>query len=80
MKDEPYKMNKNEIKHSWKKMSDTVRNAVIKRNMDILKNPESDDRAVGIATKNLILINAQNMILDDIQSTDNTITINIKEE
>ncbi len=62
---ENYKLNPSELKHGWLKMSATIRNKIVKRNMDILNDPNSTDRAIGIATKNLIAINAQNIQLDD---------------
>lgn len=65
-------------RHGWQ-MSDDIRDAIIERNLAILQNPLSSDRAVGIATKALLAINAQNISLDDDTPDTNKIQIDIRE-
>ena len=61
-------------------MSDTIRNKIIKRNLQIIDDPKSDARAIGIATKNLININKQNIDLDtETPKQNNEVIIKIEE-
>jgi len=70
-----------EMKHCWKRMNDTVRNKVLKSCMDVINDPKSSARDKGIAVKNLIMINKQNMELDvNTPQANNDITINIVEK
>lgn len=69
---------RSESKHSWR-MSDDIRDLIIARNLQILENPDSTDRAIGIASKLLLMVNAQNISLDDDTPDNNTIQIDIRE-
>lgn len=79
MKNRPYQLTKDQVR--WH-LTDAQKNLAIKAALDILASPTADDRAKGIATKNLILMNGQNIqtVLDNDQAQAQNINIIIKEE
>lgn len=79
MKNRPYLLTKDQVR--WH-LSDAQKNKAINSAIAILDDPNASNRAKGIAMKNLILMNAQNIqtVMSDEDSKTSNIQITIKEE
>lgn len=59
---------------------EAARQLAISRIMAILESPDSSNRDIGIAIKNLALVNRQNIDVDGPGEQDAELTVTIKEE
>ena len=75
-----YKLSERELRHAWPKMTPEIRDKIIKRNLAIIDDPKSNARAIGIATKNLIAINKQNIDLEPTAPVEQKLKIEIVED